>query len=212
MVGGHSQPVAGSASASSHGKERAAPRSRQEITQRLDEITTKLQHLGATEAYCKDYFHSGAGSCEEHFAGVCVDHRGCCAALPHGLMCSRKFARQLQYLRKRIQIVEGERVVLKRQWEEFKTQHEVVENMLVNNEEGQTMAKERRTCLQSQISHQLGELRKLQGERYRLLSGIRPINAKHFHEQVTACLMNKMALLEELAMNGMRESGPAERA
>jgi hypothetical protein len=127
-------------------------------------------------------------------------------------MCSRKFARQLQYLRKRIQIVEGERVVLKRQWEEFKTQHEVVENMLVNNEEGQTMAKERRTCLQSQISHQLGELRKLQGERYRLLSGIRPINAKHFHEQVTACLMNKMALLEELAMNGMRESGPAERA
>lgn len=163
--------------------------------------------MGASDAYCLNYFHSGSGSCEEHYAGVCVNHRSCCPPLPNGLMCSRAYARQLQYLKKRIEIVNNERQILKQQWQEFKAQHEAVENMLADNEEGQTMAKERRACLQSQISHQVGELRKLQGERYRLLCSVRPVNAKQFHDEVTSCLMSKMDLMEELALKGLPRAG-----
>lgn len=123
------------------------------------------------------------------------------------LPCS--YRRNLQYLRKRIEIVEAERVTLKRQWEEFKTQHEAAEGMLSNNEEGMQMAKERRVCLQSQISHQLGELRKLQGERYRLLSGVRPVNAKRFHDELTSCLLEKMAILEKIVVGGLESGGRA---
>lgn len=115
-------------------------------------------------------------------------------------MCARKYGRKLQYLRKRIELVEAERKTLKEQWTSFKIQQESVENMLANNEEGQTLVRERRACFQHQISHKLGELRKLQGDLYRLLSGVKPIDAARFHEEITSCLLTKMSLLEELVL------------
>lgn len=138
--------------------------------------------------------------CEERFGDVCVEHRPTCFAMPEGLMCARKYGRKLQYLRKRIEMVEAERRALKDQWQEFKSQQETVENMLANNEEGQTMVRERRACFQHQIAHKLGELRKLWGELYRLLSGVRPIDAARFHDEMATCLLTKMALLEEIIM------------
>lgn len=149
--------------------------------------------------------------CEEEFGGVCVEHRPTPFALPPGLMCARKYGRKLQYLRKRIELVEAERKTLKEQWNAFKSQQEPVENMLTNNEEGQSLVRERRVCFQHQISHKLGELRKLQGDMYRLLSGIKPIDAVRFHEEMTACLLAKMALLEEIVLGGGRgkSAGPA---
>lgn len=182
------------------------------VVSRLQTINAKLEKLGASEEYCRNYFHSGAGVCEEEYGGVCVEHRAAHFALPAGLMCARKYGRKIQYLRKRIEMVEAERKTLKDQWNEFKSKHEVVENMLSNNEEGQAMVRERRACFQNQISHKLGELRRLQGEMYRLLSGVRPIDAGRFHEEMVACLLTKMALLEELVLGpggGRVGKGPA---
>jgi hypothetical protein len=175
-----------------------AGNSASDLQAKLQAVNARLEQLGASEEFCRDYFHSGAGVCEEEFGGVCVEHRSSHFALPPGLMCARKYGRKIQYLRKRMEIVEIERKTLKDQWQEFKSKHEMVENMLSNNEEGQLMVRERRACLQTQISHKHGELRKLQGEMYRLLSGVKPVDASRFHEEVVTCLLTKTALLEEL--------------
>lgn len=181
------------------------------VSSRLHAINSRLEQLGASEEYCRGYFHSGVGVCEEEYGGICVEHRAAHFALPPGLMCARKYGKKIQYLRRRIEMVETERKNLKDQWQEFKSKHEAVENMLANNDEGQAMVRERRACFQNQISHKLGELRKLQGEMYRLLSGVRPIDASRFHEEMTTCLLTKMALLEELVLGpgGGRTKGPA---
>jgi hypothetical protein len=71
-----------------------------------------------------------------------VEHRVVAAPLPDDMMCLCKYALRLQYLKKRIKMVDGERNALKRQWEEYKMLHEAAEAMLSNNEEGPSMARE----------------------------------------------------------------------
>lgn len=179
-----------------------------ELQAKLQSINTRLEQLGASEDFCKTYFDSGAGVCVEEFGGVCVDHRCTQFALPKHLMCATKYRRKFQYLKKRLEIVEAERKKLKEQWTDFRQKHEMVESMLANNEKGQQMVKEKRAQLQSQISHQLGEHRKLQGELYRFLSGVRPIDASSFHDEVVSCMLSKTKILEELVLGPVGQPLP----
>lgn len=57
---------------------------------RLRELNQKLERMGASEEYCRTFFDSGAGVCEAHYAGVCVEHRTCVVQLPQGMMCERR--------------------------------------------------------------------------------------------------------------------------
>ena len=114
----------------------APPGPAQLPTTRLMEVNARLTHMGTTEEYCLEYFAGGAGVCEDECGGICMQHRSCLPPLPPSRMCVKRYGMKLRVLRRKLDIVEGERATLKRQWDEFKGSHEDVENMLTNNESG----------------------------------------------------------------------------
>ena len=209
----------------------APPGPGQPPTTRLMEVNARLTLMGTTEEYCQEYFAGGAGVCEDECGGICLQHRSCLPPLPPGRMCVKRYGMKLRVLRRKLDIVEGERATLKRQWDEFKGSHEDVENMLTNNESGrvrpvfdspcpwlvlglslacpwlvlgltrwQAAVQERKSFLRTQILHKHGESRKLLGERYKLLSLVRPVDLESYHRELNALLIEKADLLEVLIM------------
>ena len=179
----------------------AVPQEKGARLARLQEVNAELLQLGASEAYCEEYFALGKGECKEKFGGICMCHDPGSPPLPSGLICDQKFKTRFNFLTRRMEFVEEERKNLKQQWTDLKTAQLPAEKMLANNQEGEDMARQRKNFLSSQIMHKLGELRGLQDEMYKHLTGnVRRVNAKEFHERVTELLLEKMDILGQLAV------------
>jgi hypothetical protein len=103
-------------------------------TERVLELDRLLESLGATPDYCKNYFQSGAGVCEEACGQECFNHRLCIPALPFNLMCATDFGKRVRSLQLQIDRIEERRLSLKRDWNLVKARTENVENFLNDNE------------------------------------------------------------------------------
>lgn len=74
------------------------------LRQRIQEIDEQLLILGATDAYCREFFQTGGGVCELVVGRRCKRHRACRACLPPGKMCSIEFGQRALELRKQVPV------------------------------------------------------------------------------------------------------------
>ena len=65
---------------------------------RRGEIERELAQMGASREYCRNYFQSACGTCEQTRGCACVKHSSCGAALPSHLMDVDDFASYLSDL------------------------------------------------------------------------------------------------------------------
>ena len=76
-------------------------------------INTCLERMGASEAYCTNYFKSAGGECLKKCGSMCISHSACCAPLPPNKMCAKEFGKRVCILNREILAVETERENLK---------------------------------------------------------------------------------------------------
>lgn len=110
-----------------------------EKTARVGELNRLLEGLGASQGYCRTYFQSGAGVCEEACGQECLNHQLCIPPLPADLMCATEFGTRVRSLQVQIDRIEERRLSLKRDWNVIKLQTEHVENLLSDNEAAQVI-------------------------------------------------------------------------
>jgi hypothetical protein len=96
------------------------------LSSRVCEIDAELGEMGASPAYCEQYFQSGGGTCERIVAGECVRHRSCQAPLPCGKMCSVEYGETAAILQRRTLQIETERKDLRKAWESLKEEQTAV--------------------------------------------------------------------------------------
>jgi hypothetical protein len=87
--------------------------------ERLADIETRLAEMGATPEYCRSFFHSSSGTCDEQRAGACTKHSALGATrLPAGKMCADELRTYLSDLKTRISQVENSITGLRQQWQD----------------------------------------------------------------------------------------------
>ena len=99
--------------------------------EQLELVNEDLARMGATDEFCLGYFRSTGGSCDRVVSGQCLKHGPGRAPLPPGKMCSEEFGRAATMLRQKIERVEGERLVMRREWDQLK-QDRRVRSLLVS--------------------------------------------------------------------------------
>jgi hypothetical protein len=181
-------------------------------------IEQQLADLGATPAYCLQYFQSGGGVCDRIIGGKCVNHRAVPPPLPAGKVCSSEFAKIATDLRRRVSEVETERRRLKREWDMLKAEQQAAAFQedpvmrLVSWHKSQSYyyyaltacttqesITERKATVRNDMTHCFKELRVLMGERLVLLES-EPVDAIVWHDTVSSLLVEKIAVLEKLKL------------
>ncbi len=89
---------------------------------RLAGIDAGLKRLGATRAYCRGYFGSLAGRCEETRACACVRHVMGAPCLPEGMVCSQAFGMHLAELKGRLKWVGVNTAAYRQQWQDVRSE------------------------------------------------------------------------------------------
>ena len=92
------------------------------LQERLDEINEKLLLIGATPAFCRTYFMSHVGRCDETRACECVRHIAGVPALPSGMVCSQVFGTHLVELKTRLKWVGAETDTYRKLWHDVRAE------------------------------------------------------------------------------------------
>jgi hypothetical protein len=88
------------------------------IQARRVEIERELAQMGASSEFCRNYFQSACGQCEQTRGCACVKHSSCAAALPPHLMDVDDFATYLSDLDDNLVKVRGDIDKLKQRYRE----------------------------------------------------------------------------------------------
>ena len=114
------------------------------IRARRAEIERELAQMGASREFCRNYFMSACGTCEQTRGCACVRHSSCGPALPAHLMDVDDFAVYLSDMDDNLLKVRGDIDKLKQRYREL-----TADGFMGSSSEGQSVRVPFKLCLSS---------------------------------------------------------------